>query len=87
MKMTRYSEPRILAILRQAEGGVPVAEICREHGMSTASFYKWRAKYGGMDASMIAQTKVLEEENRRLKKMFADLSMQNELLKEALGKK
>jgi putative transposase len=87
MKMTRFSEPQILAILRQGEGGVPVVELCREHGMSTASFYKWRAKYGGMDASMIAQTKVLEEENRRLKKMFAELSMQNELLKEALGKK
>ena len=87
MKMTRYSEPQILAILRQAEGGVPVGELCREHGMSTASFYKWRAKYGGMDASMIAQTKALEDENRRLKKMFAELSMQNELLKEALGKK
>jgi putative transposase len=87
MKMTRYSEPQILAILRQAEVGVPVAELCREHGMSNASFYKWRAKYGGMDASMIAQTKALEDENRRLKKMFAELSMQNELLKEALGKK
>ena len=86
MKMTRYSEPQILAILRQAEAGVPVAELCREHGMSTASFYKWRAKYGGMDASMIAQTKALEDENRRLKKMFAELSLQNELLKEALGK-
>ena len=55
--------------------------------MSNASFYKWRAKYGGMDASMIAHTKAVEEENRRLKKMFAELSMQNELLKEALGKK
>ena len=87
MKMTRYSEPQILAILRKAEGGVPVAELCREHGMSTASFYKWRAKYCGMDASMISQTKALEDENRRLKKIFAELSMQNELLKEALGKK
>ena len=87
VKMTRYSKPQILAILRQSEGGVPVADLCREHGMSTASFYKWRAKYGGMDASMIAQTKALEDENRRLKKMFAELSMQNELLKEALGKK
>ena len=87
MKMTRYSEPQILAILRQAEGGVLVAELCREHGMSSASFYKWRAKYGGMDASMIAQTRAIEDENRRLKKMFAELSMQNELLKEALGKK
>jgi putative transposase len=87
MKMTRYSEPQIIAILRQAAGGVPVAELCRELGMSTASFYKWRSKYGGMDASMIAQTKALEKENRRLRKMFADLSMQKELLKEALGKK
>ena len=87
MKTSRYTEAQILSILRQAEGGVPVAELCREHGMSTASFYKWRAKYGGMDASMIAQTKALEDENRRLKKMFAELSMQNELLKEALGKK
>jgi len=87
MKLSRYSESQILAILRQAEGGVPVAELCREHGMSDASFYKWRAKYGGMDASMVSQMKAIEDENRRLKKMFAELSMQNELLKEALGKK
>ena len=87
MKTSRYTEPQILAILRQAEGGMPVAELCREHGMSNASFYKWRARYGGMDASMIAQMKTIEDENRRLKKMFAELSMQNELLKEALGKK
>ena len=87
MKTSRYTEPQILAILRQAEGGVPVAELCREHGMSDASFYKWRAKYGGMDASMVSQMKAIEDENRRLKKMFAELSMQNELLKEALGKK
>jgi putative transposase len=66
------------------------AFLCRsyaEHGMSTASFYKWRAKYGGMDASMISQMKALEDENRRLKKMYAEMSMQAELLKEALGKK
>ncbi len=87
MKMTRYSEPQILAILRQAEGGVPVSELCREHGMSNASFYKWRSKYGGMDASMISQMKALEDENRRLKKMYAEMSMQAELLKEGLGKK
>jgi putative transposase len=87
MKTSRYSEPQILSILRQAEGGVPVADLCREHGMSDASFYKWRAKYGGMDASMVSQMKAIEDENRRLKKMFAELSMQNELLKEALGKK
>jgi putative transposase len=87
MKTSRYSEPQILAILRQAEGGMPVPDLCREHGMSTASFYKWRAKYGGMDASMISQMKSLEDENRRLKKMYAEMSMQAELLKEALGKK
>ena len=60
MKTSRYTEPQILAILRQAEGGMPVAELCRADGMSNASICKWRAKYGGMDASMIAQTKALE---------------------------
>ena len=60
MKTSRYTEAQILAILRQAEGGMPVAQLCREHGMSNASFYKWRAKYGGMDASMIAHTKAVE---------------------------
>ena len=60
MKTSRYTEPQILSILRQAEGGMPVSELCRAHGTSNASFYKWRAKYGGMDASMIAQTKAIE---------------------------
>ena len=87
MKTSRFSETQILGILKQAEGGLPVPELCRQHGMSDASFYKWRARYGGMDASMIAEKKALEDENRRLKRMFADLAMQNELLKEALGKK
>jgi len=86
MKKSRFSEAQIIAVLRQAEGGVPVPELCREHGISTASFYKWRSKYGGMDASMMSQMKALEEENRRLKRMYADLSMQADLLKEALGK-
>lgn len=87
MKKSRFTDAQIMAILRQAEGGLPVPDLCREHQMSSATFYKWRAKYGGMDASMISEMKGLEEENRRLKKMFAELSMQNELLKEALGKK
>ena len=87
MKTSRHTEAQISAILRPAEGGVPVAELCREHGMSDAAFYKWRAKYGGMDASMVSQMKAMEEENRRLKRVYADLSMQNDLLKEALGKK
>ncbi len=68
MKTSRYTEAHILAILRQAEGGMPVADLCREHRMSSASFYKWRAKYGGMDASLISQMKAIEEENRRLKR-------------------
>ena len=87
MRKTRFTEPQIMAVLRQAEGGVAVPELCREHGISSASFSKWRAKYGGMDASMMSQMKALEDENRRLKRMFADLSMQADLLKEALGKK
>ena len=87
MKHTRFSEAQIMGILKQAENGVPVTELCREHGMSNASFYKWRAKYGGMDASMISRMKTLEEENKRLKKMYAEKSMQNDLLTEALGKK
>jgi putative transposase len=87
MKTSRFSDAQIMAILRQAEDGIPVAQLCREHGMSDASFYKWRARLGGMDASMVAQMKSMEDENRRLKKMYAELSMQNDLLKEALGKK
>ena len=76
-----------MAILKQAEGGVPVSELCREHGMSSASFYKWRSRYGGMDASMVSEMKAMADENRRLKRMYAEMSMQNDLLKEALGKK
>jgi putative transposase len=87
MKTTRFSDAQIMGILRQAEGGVPVSELCHEHGMSSASFYKWRAKFGGMDASMVSQMKAMEAENRRLKRMYAEMSMQNDLLKEALGKK
>lgn len=87
MKKSRFSEAKIMGILRQAESGVPVTELCREHGMSNASFYKWRSKFGGMDASMMVEMKSMAEENRRLKRMYAEMSMQNDLLKEALGKK
>ncbi len=68
MKKSRYSDNQIINILNQAEAGTPVAELCREHGMSDATFYKWRAKFGGMDVSMMARLKELEEENRRLKR-------------------
>ena len=87
MKKSRFSEAQIMGILKQAEGGVPVPELCREHGMSSASFYKWRSKYGGMDASLISRMKALDDENKRLKKMYAESQMQNDVLKEALGKK
>ena len=87
MKNGRFSDTQIMGILKQAEGGVPVSELCREHGMSSASFFKWRAKFGGMDASMVSQMKTTADENRRLKRMYAEMSMQNDLLKEALGKK
>ena len=87
MKNGRFSDAQIMGIFKKAEGGVPVSELCREHGMSSASFYKWRAKFGGLDASMVSQMKVMSEENRRLKRMYAEMSMQNDLLKEAPGKK
>ena len=87
MKTSRYNEAQIMGILKQAEGGVPVSELCREHGMSSASFYKWRAKFGDMDASLITEMKDLADQNRRLKAMYAEMSMQNHLLKETLGKK
>jgi putative transposase len=86
MKNGRFSDTQIMGILKQAEGGVPVSELCRKHGMSSTSFYIWRAKFGGLDASMVSQMKAMAEENRRLKRMYAEMSMQNDLLKEALGK-
>lgn len=87
MKKSRYTDAQIMGILRQADSGIPVASLCWEHGMSSASFYKWRAKYGGMDASMMRRLKELEDENRRLKRMYADLSIQTEIVKDALQKK
>jgi putative transposase len=87
MKKSRYSESSIIAILKQAEAGSTVPDLCREHGMSSATFYKWRTKYGGMDASMMSRMKELEDENRRLKKMYVDVQMQADVLKEAMTKK
>lgn len=87
MKKSRFSDNQILSILKQAEGGIPVPELCREHGMSSASFYKWRAKYGGMDASLMRRLKDLENENRRLKKMYAEERLKAEIVTEALEKK
>ena len=87
MKKSRFSESQIIAILKQAEVGTPVPELCREHGISSALFYRWRSKYGGMDASMMARMKELEDENRRLKKMYAEERLKAEIIAEAMQKK
>lgn len=87
MRTSRYTDSQIMAILKQAEAGTPVPALCREHGMSSALFYKWRAKFGGMDVSMIKRLKELEAENARLKKMYADVQLQNEVIREAIEKK
>ncbi len=84
---SRFTDSQILSVLKQAENGVPVPELCREHGMSSATFYKWRTKFGGMDASMMTRLKELEEENRRLKKMYAEERLKADILKEAIEKK
>lgn len=87
MKTSKFSETQIVSILKQQDAGLKVADICREHGISAATFYKWRSKYGGMDASMLRRVKELEAENARLKKMYADVQLDAQILKEALAKK
>ena len=87
MKKSRFTEPQVLVILKQGENGVPVPDLCREHGISNATFYNWRSKYGGMDASLMSEMKAMADENRRLKKMYAELAIQNDLLRDALVKK
>jgi len=87
MKMTRFSETRIIKILNEHESGRKPKDLCRENGISRATFYNWKKKYGGMDASQLKKLKELEDENRRLKRMYADLSLDHELLKDVLEKK
>ncbi len=87
MKKSKFTDSQIMAILKQNEAGIKVPDLCREHGISSATFYKWRSKFGGMDASMISRLKELEAENARLKKMYAEAKMDSELLKEVLQKK
>ena len=87
MKRTRFTEEQIIAILKEQEVGVPVADLCRKHGVSNASIYKWKAKYGGMDVSEARRLKALADENARLKKLLADSMLDNAALKDLLGKK
>ena len=84
MKTSKFTDSQILAMLKEAEGGQSVPALCREHGMSSATFYKWQAKYGGMDASLMKRMKELEEGSRRLKKMYAEERLISEVRKEAL---
>ena len=87
MKRSKCSDTQIISILKQSEVGIAVPDICREHGISSATFYKWRSKYGGLDVSMMSRLKELEAENARLKKMYAEERLNAEILKEALEKK
>jgi putative transposase len=87
MRKSRYSETQIVGILKQVEGGRKVREVCREHGVSEAAYYQWKSKYGGLEAADIKRLKELEDENRRLKQLYADVSLENRALKDVIAKK
>lgn len=87
MRKARFSESQIIKVLKEVEGGRTVVDVCREYGISNATYYKWKSKYGGMELSDIRRLKELEDENRRLKQMYADLSLENKALKDVIAKK
>jgi putative transposase len=87
MKRSKFSESKIISILNEQEKGRSVSDLCREYGISQATFYKWKSKYGGMSVSQLKQLKELEEENRKLKQMYADVSLQRDALKDVIEKK
>jgi putative transposase len=87
MKKSRYTESQIVKVLKEVEAGRKVNEVCREYGISDATYYNWKSKYGGMEASDVKRLKELEDENRRLKQMFADLSLEHRIVKDILEKK
>ena len=87
MRKSRFTETQIVSILKEAENGQAVNEVCRKHGISSATYYKWKAKYGGLDASELKRIKELEAENAKLKRMFADMALENTGLKDLIEKK
>jgi len=87
MRQSRFSETQIVAILKETEAGLAVTEVCRKHGVSSATYYKWKAKCGGLDAWELKRIKELEAENAKLKRMFADLALENTALKDLIEKK
>ncbi len=86
MRNSRYSETQIVSILKEADAGRPVKEVCRKHGISSPTYYKWKAKYGGLGVSELKRMKELEAENARLKRMYADLALENRAMKDLTGK-
>lgn len=87
MKTSRFSETQIIAILKQGDGGIKVKDLCREHGISDATYYNWKAKYGGLEASDLKRLKAVEGELGKLKRMYADLALENRALKDLIEKK